>query len=590
MKNYKRNLNYLMCGATILLMSLMVKAQNEPQNPAQAEICKQSIKTSGFSQYAGRYRLSDGSVLIVEESDGELTLRPIFWRAVQPLSRRGGDSFGVEQREDRKVEFLRSAEGCVTAVKIEGFGDDGVFPRLNAEKVPIEFLLAGQPQIAAEQLIKSEPNAVENYVRIARTLFQRFPSKSSDAVEFLRVLVRHYPRVADVYSTLGDALIAAGKRTEALQSYRRAFELDKTNKTALKGLRRLNALPKSAQPNQTGWTLPFSLDKVFQKPTRAEIKAVQEIWAKRDLSPKDVTQVAQGKINLGYTEAEVRIISHSVHGQKHFGAIIIPDGIAAKAPVILDLKGVSWDYFPLNLNQIISPQILGQNQKRFIYVVPSFRGEILKFNGADYVSEGDRTDSWDGATDDALALLNAALKITPEADANRICAFGKSRGGSVALLAGIRDAKIKCVLDWAGPVDWFELMGTEGWTQKEIASDGLLNKSAPNEDGGQFIERFLAKAITGKWNLRDVRLKMIADSPIYFAERLPQRLQIHYGIEDEMVPVINGRALAEKLKKEGRAAPMFKAFFHANSGHDLNQKLAFKESETFLMSLLSNEK
>jgi cephalosporin-C deacetylase-like acetyl esterase len=35
----------------------------------------------------------------------------------------------------------------------------------------------------------------------------------------------------------------------------------------------------------------------------------------------------------------------------------------------------------------------------------------------------------------------------------RICAFGKSRGGRVALLAAIRDSRIKLVLDWAGSVD-----------------------------------------------------------------------------------------------------------------------------------------
>jgi dipeptidyl aminopeptidase/acylaminoacyl peptidase len=267
----------------------------------------------------------------------------------------------------------------------------------------------------------------------------------------------------------------------------------------------------------------------------------------------------------------------------------VPDGITGKAPVILDLKGVSWDFFPLVLNDIKSPKILGSDQNRFIYIVPSFRGEILKFNNQDFVSEGDRTDSWDGAADDALALLNAALTMTPEADAERVGAYGKSRGGSVALLAGIRNPKIRQVLDWAGPADWFELMATEGWTQKEIAADALLNKSAPNEDGGQFVERFLLKAVEGKWNLRDVRFKMIADSPIYFVKKLP-RWQAHYGIEDEMVPLVNGQALVRKMKINGRPSPDFTAFFHKDSGHDLNQDISFTESKKFLMALLAGGK
>ena len=221
--------------------------------------------------------------------------------------------------------------------------------------------------------------------------------------------------------------------------------------------------------------------------------------------------------------------------------------------------------------------------------MPSFRGEVLKFDGKEYVSEGDRTDSWDGAADDALALLNTALSITPNADINRICAFGKSRGGSVALLAGIRDSKIKSVVDWAGPVDWFELMATEGWTQKEIVADGLLNEAASKDDGGQFIERYLTKAIAGKWNLQQARLKMLAGSPLYFAERLP-KTQIHYGMEDEMVPIANGYALDRIMRKANRNSVKFESFFHLNAGHDLNPAIASDESKKFVLSLLSSAK
>jgi dipeptidyl aminopeptidase/acylaminoacyl peptidase len=235
------------------------------------------------------------------------------------------------------------------------------------------------------------------------------------------------------------------------------------------------------------------------------------------------------------------------------------------------------------------PKFLGPEQKEFIYFVPSFRGEVLKFNGAEYVSEGDRSDSWDGATDDALGLLNVGLRLTPQADPNRVCAFGKSRGGSVELLVGIRNPTIKLVLDWAGPVDWFELMATEGWTQKEIAADALLNKATPKEEGGQFIERFFAKAIVGKQGLREVRLKILASSPWYFAGHLP-RSQVHYGVEDEMVPVVNGQALAQLMKKQGRNTQTFESFFHADAGHDLDQKLAYTQSRKFLLSLLSSGK
>ena len=100
-------------------------------------------------------------------------------------------------------------------------------------------------------------------------------------------------------------------------------------------------------------------------------------------------------------------------------------------------------------------------------------------------SEGDRSDVWDGATDDALALLNVALKITPEADARRIAVFGRSRGGTVALLAAIRDPRIRQVVDWAGPSDLFRLMGQDGWTQREAVAEGLRYRSPPRGIGGR---------------------------------------------------------------------------------------------------------
>jgi hypothetical protein len=563
----------------VFFIQFSVKAQR-----AKKQSCG---KTANFSEYTGRYRLSDSSLVSVKAENGKLILRPLFWRTPQPLRAKSADEFVHEERANRRASFQRDPRGCVEAVILAGFGrDDGTFRRLDAKPTALELLLGGKPQPAAEMMVKNNPNEASQFVEIARQLLRNFPSKKEYAVKFLEILAKHYPNAPSVFSALGDAQIAAGNRSAAKEGFRQAFQLDKTDEAALRGLRRLNVLPPEMPVKAGGWKVPFSLDDVFRKPTAAEIAEVEADWARRDLSPKEVAEVETGRINLGNSTATVRIIAHRVHGFKHYGAIIVPDGINGKAPVILDLKGVSWDFFPLNLADIKSPKILGADQNKFIYVVPSFRGEILKYNNQDFVSEGDRTDSWDGATDDALALLNAALTITPQADAERIAAFGKSRGGSLALLAGIRSRKIKRVLDWAGPVDWFALMAGAGWTQKEITADALLYKAAPNEDGGQFIERFMLKAVAGKWNLQQVRFKLIADSPIYFVENLPPT-QAHYGVEDEMVPLVNGQALVQKMKMQGRAALDFTSFFHQDSGHDLDQEIAFTESKKFLLALLT---
>jgi len=129
--------------------------------------------------------------------------------------------------------------------------------------------------------------------------------------------------------------------------------------------------------------------------------------------------------------------------------------------------------------------MMGSMRDRFIYVVPSFRGEVLNFDGKTFKSEGDRRDALDGATDDSSRFLNVALQTAPEANGKRICAFGQSRGGTVALLLGIRDKRIDCVVDWSGPTDWLYLMGTGGWTEEELWAEGIRTHAGVQETGGQ---------------------------------------------------------------------------------------------------------
>ena len=562
-------------GAIVILFVtfLSTYSQNIQCQPGDAK---------NLSQYAGRFQLPDGSLLVLSDVNGELTARPIFWTSTQALQKKDGDTFGIEGRDDRQIEFIRDAQGCVNAVRIAGFGADGTFPRAGTPKTPVELLMEGQSEKAAQMMIAAYPNEPAKGVELAQSLLEKRPSQGAYAVRFLSELAKHFPGDAAVFATLGYGEIVAGDRQAARENFRKARELEAANETAKAGLRRLGILAPSAPEKSAGWQVPFSLEKIFAPPTAAEIKAAELDWVKRDLSPKEFKEVVRGEIDLGQTKATVRIISHIVHGFKHYGAIIIPAGAETGVhPVILDLKGVSPDFFPLNLDRLLSPKILGDRQGKFIYVVPSFRGEVLQFGGKEYKSEGDPTDSWDGATDDALALLNVALSITPQADKTRIAAFGKSRGGALAMLAGIRDRRIKQVVSWSGPADFFELMGEGSWTEKEVVSEALLHRAKPEDDGGQFVETFLAKARDGKKTLAEVRRLMIQSSPLYFARRLPQT-EAYYGVEDGMVPVRNGRALERAAKSTGKV----RVFYHEAAGHDLNTKLAVPETKKFLLELL----
>ncbi len=498
-------------GALIILLLGFISVSSQTAQCA-------FTNSKDISQYTGRFQLPDGSLLVLTTIDGELTARPIFWTSIQVLQRKEGDKFGIEGRDDRRIEFTRDDKGCINAVTIAGFGADGTFPKAGEGKTPVELLMEGGAEKAARMMIAAYPKEPEKSALLAESLLNKRPSQSAYAVRYLTELAKQFPTEAAVYSALGQGYVNIDNRKAARENFAKAYKLDAKNETAKAALRRLGAMEASAEERRAGWQLPFSLDKVFAPPTAAEIKAAEADWAKRDLSPKNVQEVATGEIDLGQTKATVRIILHTVHGFKHYGAIIVPAG-AEKGlfPVILDLKGVSPDFFPLNLGRLMSPRILGDSQGKFIYVVPSFRGEVLQFDGKEYKSEGDPTDSWDGATDDALAFLNAALSITPQADRSRIAAFGKSRGGALAMLAGIRDPRIKRVVSWSGPADFFRLMGEGGWRQKEVVSEALLHRAKPEDDGGQFVATFLAKAVEGKKTPAEVRRLMIQSSALYFA-------------------------------------------------------------------------
>lgn len=557
-------------------------------------------QSNSRAEYVGRYTDGVDYVVYFEETRFGMTLRPALWTATQLLQQTGTDEFIVADRTERGATFQRDARGQVTGVKIRGMEGEGLdLTKANHPLLPIELLLRGRGRESAREYMKRNDRDPARMLTAAERVFNRFPSNVSAVVDFLSSLAPKYSSNSKLYTMLAHAYVAQGDRPAALKSFRRAYQLEPTNREAVSGLARLAALPKSESVRDKPWKVPFPLAAVFESPTPEEIREVVADWRARDLNVRKVVEVATGRIRYGNEEMQVRIVSHLVNGQKHFGAIISPlDAKPSCCPVIVEAKGVSWNYFPLNLERLDAPRFMGEARKQFIYVVPSFRGEVMHFAGVDYQSEGDRTNAWDGATDDAIALLNVALETTPAADASRVGVFGRSRGGTVALLMGERDSRIRCVVEWSGPSDWFSLMGTEGWTQQELFAEGLRTRAAPDETGGQLVEHFLSRAHRGEETLRAVRQRLLSSSPLYFTSRLP-RVQLHYGMEDTSVPVRNGIELARRLNlhfspstnRRATRGPSKRrtgseAFFYPGQGHDTDRLLAPEYSRQFLMDVL----
>ena len=538
-----------------------------------------------LAEFVGRY--SDGKDFAVyfEQTEYGLTIRPVLWTATQLLRPVSRDDFEVVDRTSRGAEFIRDQRGKIVGAKIRGMDGEGVqLTKAASPKLPVELLLDGEIHAAAIQFRKRGAAGIQVALATAENVFERYPTKRGFVVSFLNGLKADLAQNSKYFSLLGYAQVATGGRALARSSFLTAYRLDANNEDAISGLARLNALPQDHKSAKKPWPLPFSLSDVFQRPSAAEIRSVTDDWRTRDLEPAGIREEKRGEIEIDAWKANVKIISYLIHGSRNYGAVIIPKNARAGCcPVIVDAKGVSPTYFPLRLENIESIRTMDDLKNRFIYVVPSFRGEVLNFDGVSYTSEGDRRDALDGATDDTISFLTAAIKTTPEIDPKRACAFGHSRGGTVAMLAGIRDKRIDCVVNVAGPTDWFYAMGTEGWTEKELWQEGVRIHATPLETGGQNLERFMGRAFDGKATLADVRHNMIASSPLYFAKLLPLS-QHHYGIEDVSVPLRNGRQLAAILERNPRNN--FTAYFYPEQGHDTDRIKEPRLAKAFIAKAL----
>ncbi len=538
-----------------------------------------------LSDYAGRYapeRFAPGVSIEIGRREGRLTIAPLFWRPPRLLVPIGRDSFQMDDRRERQVIFSRDGTGRVVAVRVAGVG----FPEslrwvASGDTLPGERLERGEPRLAFDALLAAGADAGQ-LVTLARRM-RNVPTLVPPAVAFLATLAAAFPGDAAVRIEWGNALVAAGRREEARARYRDALAIDAAAREARDALARLG----DGAAADSGWRVPFPLAALFAPPRAAEIDTVWRRWGRRDLSPSGVETVLARTIDLGRAKATLRIVAHRVHGLRHLGAIIVPLGVRpGSCPLVLEAKGVSWDFAPLRIPEGLNvPGILGDEQARFVHVVPGFRGEQIVVGADTLRCEGGPSDAWDGATDDLLALLGVALATTPEADPSRVAVFGRSRGGTVALLAAERDPRIRLAIAWAAPTDWFEGMGLAGWTECELVADGLHHRAAANQPGGQFVNYFLRGALDGRDDLAETRLHMIASSPLFFADRAPFA-QVHYGVDDGIVPECNGRSLEARVRAANSRGDCIRAFFHPGSGHDQDPFVAPRETRRALAALL----
>ncbi|UCF21264.1 MAG: dienelactone hydrolase family protein [Gemmatimonadota bacterium] len=325
-----------------------------------------------------------------------------------------------------------------------------------------------------------------------------------------------------------------------------------------------------------------NLTQLFAQPGPAEIAAIEADWNGRDVSAQDVQVVLTEQLDLGGVAATLQIVSHSVAGVRHYGAILVPNGAAAGSLPILVYthggdRGVDIDDLLFFL-----PIFLGPDVGKSIFVAPSFRAEPLRYQGVTYTSEGEPS-PWDYDVDDALALLNVVAATTAEADADRIGILGFSRGACVALLMAERDPRIDLVVEFFGPTDFF------GPFVQEVVEEALLG--APRDlPGLDFLnQEYIQPLKNGETTIADVRPEILRRSPVYFAASLTQ-LQVHHGTDDDTVPVGEAERLIEVMSDLGRGEPEFEAYLYEGGTHNpLSLDGSIERTREFLGRLLPQQ-
>ncbi len=347
------------------------------------------------------------------------------------------------------------------------------------------------------------------------------------------------------------------------------------------GLQTLTVTASSATANVSGHAISVddSLDVLFAPAEEDELSAVRADWASRDFSAAGGTVELEEAYSMGGKPTTLRIVSHQVDGLRHFGAIIVPDGADDEGlPILLYAHGGD-DGVSVESTLFILTVALGEMTDDFVYLIPSFRDEPLRYDDRSWLSDGPAS-PWDRDVDDALAMVNLAMETIPEAQTDRYIAVGASRGGGVAMLMGIRDERIAGVITFFGPTDF-----QNEWA-RGIASL-LVSGVTVDLPGVEYLRTtYVVPWWTGDVTLQDARLALIRRSAVLFAEDLPP-LQVHHGDMDGVVSVTQAESMIRAMEEIGRGPPEFEAYIYPGATHDITSMPAsIPRGVAFLNNLL----
>jgi acetyl esterase/lipase len=294
------------------------------------------------------------------------------------------------------------------------------------------------------------------------------------------------------------------------------------------------------------------LNQLFAPPIAQEIAAVEAEWARRD------TGAYGTRVEWEHRERDgtrTLVLSHTVGGFRHYGAVRIPGGHPRrKLPVLVVAHGGQRGTTALQFFRS------GALATGWVQVLPSYRSERLFVTPLRWYRSEAPPSPWDRDVDDALALLNAVLQSVPEADSTRVASLGHSRGAGVALLMAVRDPRIRGVVDYSGPTDFL-------LPEVRRLANRALHSRIPRLPGAGYLADSVLFALRDqRIPVERARMELLRRSPAYFASRLPPT-QIHHGTGDSEVAVAHGRRLSAALRRIGRAPPRWTYYEYPGGGH-----------------------
>jgi len=288
----------------------------------------------------------------------------------------------------------------------------------------------------------------------------------------------------------------------------------------------------------------INLDTLFEPMDTLEYNEVMSSWQNFQSNSDRSSIILKTNYSL---QREVHIVEHSSKEQIHFGAVIIPAHFNKDKiyPVLLWTNGLSQSNPSVNLNNS-TIRTLASKFKNYFIIVPSYRGQAIVYNRERFCSDGFFGDAFDGAADDALRLLELVISEYPGVDKKRITVCGVSRGGTVALLMGIRNAMIKNVVSIAGPTDLF--------------SEEYFHKF------GKLYKYLFLSTTT---SIKDIRLKILKSSPIHFLKNYHKSLLMIHGQNDQAVSVSHAHEVNELLKEQANITTIINEDGHRFSDWNL---------------------